>query len=648
MRKHQDTIFNVVLLFVIMAVTKMLFLTEPTTPVYSALQATGIPSATPTMTAQATTTGTLPYTMTPIPTSTAPATFSIVDSNGGQYLSMALDSGGIPVISYHDSITSNLKIARCENNTTCNAPTISIVDEGGPWTTSLVLDSGGIPVIGYHTYIGDLTLARCNNNTTCNTPIRTTITTFGEPSYFPSLALDSAEFPLMSLNGPSGEALYLVRCNNNTTCDTPLGYVVDNPDVGITGRYTALALDNGDIPVISYYDVSNEDLRLARCNNNTTCNAPIRTTVDSNGNVGLFTSIALDSGGIPVISYYDAGNGDLKLARCNNNTTCDAPLVTTIDSVGNVGWYISLALYSGGIPVISYLDFNNGDLKLARCNNNTTCDAPIIMVLSSIGYVGQYTSLELDNGVPVISYRDATNQDLMLYRGSAFTTVRSDLSVTQLDSPDPVLINNNLTYTITVTNNGPDTATNVTLLDTIPPGTQYVSAMPGQGSCSRNGNQVTCTLGSLNNGVSTAVTIVVLPTGLGTISNQASVTANEVDPNGSNNAMTVNTTVNAPPTPTFTPSNTPTYTPSATFTPTDTPLPSATPTPLTATPTATLTQPPAPPAYTPLPTLTPSQTLVPTNTPLPSATPTVTNTAYLLPTATATHTPLPSPPPFVP
>ena len=55
--------------------------------------------------------------------------------------------------------------------------------------------------------------------------------------------------------------------------------------------------------------------------------------------------------------------------------------------------------------------------------------------------------------------------------GTATTTVfgQADLSVTKTDSPDPVCVNGNITYTINFTNNGPGPGSNTTVTDAVPP-----------------------------------------------------------------------------------------------------------------------------------------------------------------------------------
>jgi uncharacterized repeat protein (TIGR01451 family) len=59
----------------------------------------------------------------------------------------------------------------------------------------------------------------------------------------------------------------------------------------------------------------------------------------------------------------------------------------------------------------------------------------------------------------------------------------SDLAVSINDSPDPLGVGNDLTYSVTVTNNGPEPASAVTLTDTLPSGPVFVSASASHGSC---------------------------------------------------------------------------------------------------------------------------------------------------------------------
>lgn len=121
-----------------------------------------------------------------------------------------------------------------------------------------------------------------------------------------------------------------------------------------------------------------------------------------------------------------------------------------------------------------------------------------------------------------------------------------DLAVGKTASPNPGQVGVNLTYRITVTNNGPATATNVTLTDTLPAGINFSSVTTSQGSCSGTG-PVNCSLGSLAMGGSAVVTIVVVPTGQGQLQNMVSVSASESDFNSSNNSATITTFIQAPP-----------------------------------------------------------------------------------------------------
>ena len=128
---------------------------------------------------------------------------------------------------------------------------------------------------------------------------------------------------------------------------------------------------------------------------------------------------------------------------------------------------------------------------------------------------------------------------------------RADLAVSITDSPDTIVANNNLTYTVTVTNNGPQTATDAMLKDSLAPDTTFVSVVTTQGTCRALDRNVLCDLGSLALSATATVTIVVTPTEQGGIfpppqkivRNVAAVKAFEGDLNFNNNSVVESTTV---------------------------------------------------------------------------------------------------------
>ncbi len=127
------------------------------------------------------------------------------------------------------------------------------------------------------------------------------------------------------------------------------------------------------------------------------------------------------------------------------------------------------------------------------------------------------------------------------------TTVNpvADLSITKIDLPDPILRNETLTYTLTVTNSGPSSATTIVVTDTLPTGVVYQSAGGSGWGCSESAGVVTCTSTLLSAGATAAdiAILVTAPAVAGNISNTVAVTADETDPDMGNNSATANTTV---------------------------------------------------------------------------------------------------------
>jgi len=129
---------------------------------------------------------------------------------------------------------------------------------------------------------------------------------------------------------------------------------------------------------------------------------PARSTLDSLGLVGAYTSATIGADGLPLISYTDSGNGDLKVAHCSN-AACSAATLATLASLGNVGYYTSIAVGADGLALISYYDLTNFDLKVAHCSN-VACSSAVPATLDSTGAVGEHLSIAVGaDGLGLIS-----------------------------------------------------------------------------------------------------------------------------------------------------------------------------------------------------------------------------------------------------
>jgi uncharacterized repeat protein (TIGR01451 family) len=129
---------------------------------------------------------------------------------------------------------------------------------------------------------------------------------------------------------------------------------------------------------------------------------------------------------------------------------------------------------------------------------------------------------------------------------TADTVQLADISINLTAQPLQPKLGDNVTYTLTVKNNGPDNAAESFANFQRSQNLDLVTVTPAQGSCQPSISDplgTVCSTGPLASGASTTVTIVVRPTALGEVGIAGTVGAPPVDNNASNNSKTVNVTV---------------------------------------------------------------------------------------------------------
>jgi hypothetical protein len=289
-----------------------------------------------------------------------------------------------------------------------------------------VLDGNGNPVISYYDLTnGNLKVLHCDDPNCAGGEGPASPDTVGDVGTYTSLALDTTGNPVVSYYDFSNRNLKVIHCND-AFC-TGGNESIQSPDTaGNVGLFSSLELDVLDNPVVSYYDADNGDLKVLHCNDpNCAGGDDSITPADTSGDVGSFTSLELETRlismppfqffiSIPVISYFDVTNRDLKITTCNDpNCFGFDELMQSADTVGDVGLYTSLSRDADGNPVVSYYSIL-GNLKVLHCNDANCAGGDESIQSPDTGELnGQYTSLVLDaSGNPVISYYDGFNDDL--------------------------------------------------------------------------------------------------------------------------------------------------------------------------------------------------------------------------------------------
>ncbi|MDO5728377.1 MAG: DUF11 domain-containing protein [Actinomycetaceae bacterium] len=122
----------------------------------------------------------------------------------------------------------------------------------------------------------------------------------------------------------------------------------------------------------------------------------------------------------------------------------------------------------------------------------------------------------------------------------------ADLAVSKTVNPNPLVSGASAQYTVTATNNGPSTARNAVVTDTLPDGLVPTNAQ-GPGNCTISGQTVTCLFDSLVPGASVDsyidVTVNVEPGN--SVTNTVNISSDTTDPDPNNNKDSLTSQVNA-------------------------------------------------------------------------------------------------------
>ena len=105
----------------------------------------------------------------------------------------------------------------------------------------------------------------------------------------------------------------------------------------------------------------------------------------------------------------------------------------------------------------------------------------------------------------------------------------AELALTVTDSPDPVAVGTQLTYTVTVTNNGPSAASNVRISTVWNGPFELNATSPASVSCEFT-PLLSCFFGSLASGASAVVSITGTPTAIGSLGYTVTLQADQTDP----------------------------------------------------------------------------------------------------------------------
>ena len=298
-----------------------------------------------------------------------------------------------------------------------------------------------------------------------------------------------------------------------------------------------------------------------------------RVTTTGIGSYASTNAIAIQADGSVVAAgqaaFGNTGRSDYAVARYLTNGTLDTHFGATADlaismsssrSVVKAGDTLSytITVTNNGLDTATYTEMTRSfslavdtvsvTSTQAGCfepsNPTGICNIPSGGSVTVTVVVKPQVTGTLTHSVSVDSHVGDSNSTNNSSTNSVTVTGSADLGISISSSPSPAKIGAPLTFTLTVTNAGPDSATQVIVDDALPVNIFAYSILASQGFCNGN-NLIRCSLGTLASGASATINVVIYPNANGIITNSASVSSGVADPSTRNNSASLSATVDS-------------------------------------------------------------------------------------------------------
>ena len=346
-----------------------------------------------------------------------------LDAEGkvGYDTSIAIGIDGNPVISYRDLGNEDLKIVHCLDPVCYSFANPTTLDSQGMVgrDSSIVIGTDGNPIVSYYDRSNkDLKVVHCNDEGCSNSDEPIVLDSERDVGRDSSMTIGTDGNPVISYFDNSNNSLKLVHCAtiDCSTFDVPI--TLDNE--GAVGRDSSIAIGTDGNPVISYRSSTNADLKIIHCTSLDCQTFDVPVVLDDQNSVGFDSSLAIGADGYPIVSYFDNTNADLKIVHCTA-TDCSTDNVSTVlDNQGIVGRDSSLAIGADDNPVVSYTDDTFGNLKIIHCLDVSCMSKDTPVVLDNSEATGVTPSIAIGaDGYPIVSYFDALTSDLEIVHCNA-------------------------------------------------------------------------------------------------------------------------------------------------------------------------------------------------------------------------------------